>query len=63
MDETLLQFFQQCDNLFLYVLYAHETLDLMKCILLRHCHNIKEMVAQKKLPNLEKDRLAIKFHM
>jgi len=50
MDETpSLIFPEPRDNLFLYVLYARETLDLLQCILLSNCHSIKEMVAQKEL--------------
>jgi len=56
MDGTLLQFFSNnVDSLFLYVWYAYETLDLLQYILLSHFYNIKEMVAQKKLSNLEED--------
>jgi len=37
--------------------------EFVACILLSHCHSIKEMVAQKELWNLEEDKLAIEFHM
>jgi len=59
MDTTLLQFL--CNNVTIY--FYVETLDLLQCILLSHCHNIKEMTTQKGLWNLEEDKLVVEFHM
>jgi len=47
MDETLFQFFSNNVIIYFCVLYARETLNLLQCISLSHCHNIKEMTAQK----------------
>jgi len=40
-------------------LYDHENLNLLQCSLLSHCYNIKEMIVQKELSNIEEDILAI----
>ena len=56
-------FLKQRDNLFLCVSYTRETLDLLQCILLSHCQNIKEMTSQKELWNIKKYKLVIRFHM
>ena len=44
-------------------MYTCEIMDLLQCILLRHCHIIKEMNFQKGLSNIEEDKQIIEFHI